>query len=350
MSESARVGPEKLQPNWDIPSDEDLINVQLETENPKIFERAEKLEPGLGLVDIIHVYNHRDTYVKCAKCGRTNHYKGYIVLLSDNSHAVIGNDCGEDYFPGKWEEHHKRFKYKQQRQYYLLQIAPAISAISELMEALWNWRHPMKGFDARLRTLRDGHPKLYKALDYARHNGESKLTIANRERDSAAEQVRDSRLSASEQGSRGPIYKYRVVWERPLMGGAVFNMRSPWDLIDDAMSVARKAKAKLEAPKLSNLEMAQAFISLADLPRMLELALAGYDAWNQFSAPENLKNIVDWARKTGEFEDTFAVKARALSVRSAYSDEQVIVERAPLPALGREPHEILAKIQSLNAG
>lgn len=185
---------------WRERTEQDLLGKDFTSNEPELLAGMSDAPPVPGEVVVEFAYDLRGRLsgkARCVHCKFPNHFKGFVIRLSDGSRRLVGKDCGRKIYGGLFDELVKDFKTAQElasslRRRDKLLAAENILArgIEQLMQepALWKFRSMARSVQYVLgRTL-------VAELQGIAKRGDN-LTAPERVRDYAAEERSEQQLS-----------------------------------------------------------------------------------------------------------------------------------------------------------
>ena len=117
-----------------LPGDAELLDADLEIGDPRdMFDLVGTILEGAEIEEMVAAYHYHAEKLRCAKCHRAIHNRGFVVRLPGGQHALLGKDCGHLYFPGSFEALLANHGQQVRRQKYLRLVAPTDRAIDEAL-------------------------------------------------------------------------------------------------------------------------------------------------------------------------------------------------------------------------
>jgi hypothetical protein len=179
-------------------SDRELLVASLSVGHPsELGELAARIDPGVTVLVVEQTYaldtNDLEQRVDCSACHRQkNHWRGFVVRLSDGKLATIGRTCGTTKHALEYRAQIAEFTARQRRRRALEQLVAAFNHYEELRQTaerclttpLLKQLHAQRGIFGRT------FPVLTKALV---NSPDGDLYGQVQERDTDAERERETR-------------------------------------------------------------------------------------------------------------------------------------------------------------
>jgi hypothetical protein len=184
--------------SWLSDADRELLAASLLVSHPsRLGEMTKTIDPGLSVVAVEQTYsldtNDTAQRVDCAACHRTqNHWRGFVVRLSNEQLTTIGRTCGTTKHHLEYREQIAEFTARQKRRRSLDQLLAAFRYHNEAVRAAEECLSSpaLKQLQAIRGVFAQRFPSLTREL--LRHP-DGILYGKVSERDFAAERERDSR-------------------------------------------------------------------------------------------------------------------------------------------------------------
>ncbi len=325
--------------------DDALLGATLELGDPRELPNLlDHIPEGAEIDEMEAAYNWRKEKLRCAKCQRKIHNRGYSVRLTNGHRILLGKDCGREHFPGSFEEHLRTFDYRLRRQRYLRRMAPLDRAIDAALAALESWRGPMRELREHRREFRRCFTDLYGQLSDVTHKSDGELTVPKRRRaSSAAAEIAEIKQMIRPGGGSGGA-KYETVYEsRGRLRGRefFFTVREPYAMLGDAAGNLAAAKKKLRRRNPTNLELRQVLQAVREASDKLDAARNIYLAAREFLDRTNLMVVVSWANEHPHIAGPYRLTVRELVLENDWNDDVMYPFDADLPEIDRAPVEAL---------
>lgn len=281
--------------------------------NQPNLRTCKKLPTGLQATHALNRYNHRNGYVLCQACGRTNHYKGMTVEFEDGSIALIGNCCLNKYFgDSAYETLERQLKEQEDRIIYNRLLLPYLSKIGPALEILETITEKLKIIDNLhkdfCRKFSNLSHKLRLSVD--KNNGVLNRTSL------ATDYARIERTS--HHGSQNQKdYKKEIVQATGTIQGGLFisHSRTASDLFSDARSSLKGARKKLEDCPATNKELEAISVQIKRAKNLLidlqKFFAATHDFWNR----KHLQFLLEWASHADDINGQYLVGSDYIEAR-----------------------------------
>lgn len=333
-----------------LPGDDVLLAANLEIGDPRdLYDLVERIPEGAEIAEMVAIYNYRAEKLRCAKCYKPIHHKGYVVRLTNGQHALLGNKCGRLYFSGSFEGHLANYKHRQRRQKYLRRAAPLDHAIDKALGWLEVWEGPTGTLAHLRREFQRHHRDLYDRLAEAAHKNDGELVVpksrkvSGSELGSTAAQIAEMKQMIRP-GGGGHVPKYETTYEsRGRMRGREFFFITldPRAKVRDASVDLRVAQKKLRRPNLTTDELGRLLREVREAADKLTDARASYVAAREFLERSNLGVVVSWANEHPHVPGRYRLTKTELVGVNDWGEDARWQFVAELPDFGTEPIDAL---------
>ena len=303
----------------DAVSDDELLSLRLTYADPRAeFDLVWKVPQGVEMLKIVGNYGPNDGEFHCVRpgCG-TRHKKGFVVLLSNETHIVIGHICGRRLFGESWDQYKGNYDRLVRRQRLLIRQADLLSKEDAILNSLRELREPFKRSDGVRRNWREGMKELWHQLQEAVLSHDGQLRVVTKVDQSYREAIRDVERSVG-RGRRSAIGVEQMETVHVLLGQEFFRS-SARPRLEKSINAISSVLAKLSEPGLSNSSITRQLVAfdhaVADVQRIIGTHNAALDALSE----ANLAGIYKWAKRV-EGDRRYAFKDGELIQRAGHGD------------------------------
>lgn len=301
----------------DTISDDALLALDLTFADPRVeFSLVWDVPKDAEMVKIVGSYQLQDEDFHCVRpgCGRS-HKKGFVVLLSNEAHIIIGHICGRRLFGESWDEHKGDHDRLVRRQTLLRRRAALLSQEDELLRSLRELRAPLKRSDQLHREWSRSMEEIWSRLREAVVSHEGHLVEVTQVGEAFREALRDAERGAGRAG-RSAVGNEQVETIHILMGQEFFRALARPKLdkaIDEIMAIL----ATLSAPDPSNAVITRQTglfdQALDNVDRAITIHNAALDALSE----PNLLGIFNWTQRV-DLGHQYRFKAGELIQRGSH--------------------------------
>lgn len=349
-----------LQPSLASMNDDELRAYEFRVTQPELLpDLVDRVRPADAPRPIVSGYYEERpgdgevrSRISCAKCGRTNHWSGVVLLYPDGAKALVGHNCAEDHFGVDWDAIRHDFDQGVSRQHRLLEWDVAYLEFPELLEELVSLSENPAIVQrvATLNALRNALPVLDRRLQQVIGG---RLTALREVRDYEAENRRERKLERDLDAMSAKAGMEREAYDRE-NADWIRSQRQPiwkaerheigrcdgWTFVGhanrirDALATQRSTLANVyhrmrdhqSGQRLGDDVIRRTLAGAKDASQRLVEVLDQLRSADQFFSHDNLQRLVEWG---GGPKASFAGATRSalLEGRSVWS----------LPALPPQP-------------
>ena len=307
---------------------------------PNLVERLPEASGPPKIIARYHV-DHARPRLRCSKCGQRLHWKGYVLELPEELHALLAErQCGRDAFGLKWDQVEREFLQQESRQsdlFRLQKIHTAFPAFVHELGCLLT-HEQVRAYDRYFHDLLHTFgplsrglaraPKqqgLFNAEIYVR-NTAAEYARAKREAPDLVEEAEDISVSPAERqknnrrlekwlNQQEPIWKIEVVRLEGCLGDGILREDRPSVLLQKAIALANEASGWLGSRSSSEwtaTALTQGFKSLGQLADLVDDVFLLLGKFERFTSSRNISVLANWATRDNTIEGEYRAEGRAI--------------------------------------
>jgi hypothetical protein len=310
-------------------------------ETPNLVDSLPPLEGSPEIVAKYHIRDRTRPRLRCAKCGERVHWKGYVLRLPDDQHALLAErHCGREAFGLKWEQVERAFLQQVSRQSDLVRLEklrPVFPTFVSEIESLVSHTQ-VRAFDRYLYDLRHSFGPLGRGLakspkqlglfnaEILVRNTEAEYARAKRQQPELVESAEDVSVGPEHRArnqrrldrwlnEQQPIFKTEIVRFGACLGDGILRDESPAVQFTKALECAKQIQTLFDSRSSSDWTatgLAEGFKAIRQVIEGVDWALYTLGRFQRFTSPRNIAVMAEWATRDHAIRGSYRVEGSTL--------------------------------------